>query len=292
MSIIDAHVHLWLQQQGSLNGRPVLSLTGGKSDFGGEVRQMMPPYMLTGANTAEMLLANMDYAGVWGAVATQEIIDGDQNGYLLSVREKYPERFRITAYYNDGCKLETAGFDGIKLCACRLKDPDLTHCAHVFETAEKNDLFVAVELADGDAQTGALLEMARQYPGCRIVIGHFGMVTRPGWQEQIRLAREKNVFIESGGITWLFHKEFYPYPGAVRAVREAAEICGFEKLMWGSDYPRTMTEITYKMSFDFIEKTDALTPEQKRLFLCENARRFFRFGAPEELPKVKNMLED
>ena len=25
--------------------------------------------------------------------------------------------------------------------------------------------------------------------------------------------------VESGGITWLFHNEFYPYPGAVRAIR-------------------------------------------------------------------------
>lgn len=26
----------------------------------------------------------------------------------------------------------------------------------------------------------------------------------------------------------------------------ASEICGFDKLMWGSDYPRTIVEITYK----------------------------------------------
>ena len=55
------------------------------------------------------------------------------------------------------------------------------------------------------------------------------MVTRDGWTEQIKLAKNKNVRIESGGITWLFNEEFYPYPSAVRAIKEAADMiksCG------------------------------------------------------------------
>ena len=61
---IDAHVHLWECQNGIVGGRPVVSVGNGKSDFGGEIRQMMPPYMEDGRNTAERLIANMDYAGV------------------------------------------------------------------------------------------------------------------------------------------------------------------------------------------------------------------------------------
>jgi len=73
--IIDAHAHLWKTQKGMVNGKPVYSIGGGKSDFGGAVRQMMPPYMTDGENTAERFIANMDYAGVSGAVITQEYID-------------------------------------------------------------------------------------------------------------------------------------------------------------------------------------------------------------------------
>ena len=82
--IIDAHAHLWDPQAGRVNGKPVVPLTGGKSDFGGELRQMMPPYMLDGRNTVEMLMANMDYARVSGCVITQEYIDGNQDAYLLA----------------------------------------------------------------------------------------------------------------------------------------------------------------------------------------------------------------
>ena len=117
------------------------------------------------------------------------------------------------------------------------------------------------------------------------------MVTRPGWLSQIKLARHEHVYIESGGITWLFNDEFYPFPSAVRAIKEAAELVGMEKLMWGSDYPRTITAITYKMSYDFIEKTKELSDNDKRLFLGENARQFFGFGELPSLPYIKNMSE-
>lgn len=117
------------------------------------------------------------------------------------------------------------------------------------------------------------------------------MVTFPGWTEQIKLARYSNVFIESGGITWLFNDEFYPFKGAVRAIREAAGLVGMEKLMWGSDYPRTITAITYRMSYDFVVKSNELSDEEKSLFVGGNAKAFYGFGALPVLPYIKNMSE-
>ncbi len=83
--------------------------------------------------------------------------------------------------------------------------------------------------------------------------------------------------IESGGITWLFNSEFYPFDGAVRAIREAADAVGMDKLMWGSDYPRTITAITYRMSYDFIIKVTLMTTDEKRAFLGEKCKTFLRF---------------
>ncbi|MGN0527750.1 MAG: amidohydrolase family protein, partial [Eubacterium sp.] len=72
--------------------------------------------------------------------------------------------------------------------------------------------------------------------------------------------------------------------------REAIDICGIEKLMWGSDYPRTMVEITYKMSFDFILKSTELTETEKEKFLFNNAKEFYGFNGLYECKKIKNML--
>ena len=171
-----------------------------------------------------------------------------------------------------------------------MKDPDLTKILPVFKAVESRDMFISIDMADGDIQTGSLQEVIDECPGLRIAIGHFGMVTRPGWLEQIKLAKNKNVFVESGGLTWLFHNEFYPYPSAVKAIKEAAAICGFEKLMWGSDYPRTMTDITYTMAVRFIEETAKLTDEEKKAFLGGNALKFYGFDFKEPLKPIDNML--
>ena len=290
--MIDAHVHLWEKQQGRVNGLPVYSLGGGLSRFGSEVRQMLPPYMADGVNSAERLLACMNFAQVAAAVVTQEYIDGSQDVYLRRVRLENPERFRVTALYEEKPLPEDlSGFDGIKICGGRLADPDLTKCADVFSRAVAEDKFIAIDMAGGDVQCASLREMALQFPSLRIAVGHFGMVTVPRWQEQIRLARLPNVSVESGGITWLFNSEFYPYPSAVRAILEARDLCGIEKLMWGSDYPRTMTAITYRMSWDFIEKSPLLTREEKLRFLHQNAETFYRFSSLPEMPYIHHMAE-
>lgn len=290
--IIDAHAHLWKKQNGIVNGKPVYDVGGGKSDFGGEIRQMMPAYMTDGENSGERLIANMDYALVNGAVITQEYIDGNQDSYLLSVRNKYPNRIRICALYEENKMGDISGFDGIKICASRLKDKNLLNHLHPFELADKTGKFISIDLADGDEQTEMMQKIIDIFPDLKVAIGHFGMVTREGWLEQIKLAKNKNVFVESGGITWLFNSEFYPYPSAVEAIKEAAEIVGFDKLMWGSDYPRTMTAITYKMSYDFVKKTKEISEENKKLFLFENAKNFYGFDNLPLLEKVKNMVED
>jgi len=287
---IDAHVHLWAKQQGIAGGRPVYSVGNGKADFGGEIRQMMPPYMDDNRNSAERLIANMDYARVNGAVITQEYIDGNQDIYLLLSKEKYRGRLKICSLYEERDDFRVEGFDGIKICAGRLKNPDLREHMDVFKTADRLGKFVSIDMADGDAQVESMQAVIDECPDLRVAIGHFGMVTTEGWERQIALAKNKNVYIESGGLTWLFHKEFYPYPSAVDAILTARDICGMDKLMWGSDYPRTMTDITYIMAVRFIEETDKLTEAEKQAFLGGNAMRFYGFDFKEPMPFIDNML--
>lgn len=289
-AIIDAHVHLWEKQNGRVNGKPVYGIGNGKCNFGGEVRQMMPPYMIDNENTVERLVANMDYAGVGAAVVTQEYIDGNQDEYLLEARKKYPDRIRITSLYEENDGFLTENVDGVKICAGRLADKDLTKLLPVFKRVEKAGKFISIDMADGAEQTADLQYLISQCPELRIAIGHFGMVTTDGWQKQIELAQNRNVYIESGGLTWLFHKEFYPYPSAVDAILEARDICGMEKLMWGSDYPRTMTDITYIMAVRFIIETTKLTDAEKAAFLGENAKRFYGLSEVKPLPAIVNML--
>ena len=309
-TIIDAHSHLWLRQDTTWNGQVIRTTRNGRSLFLGQEVQMLPPFMTDGRNTAEVFLANMDYAQVAAAVVVQEFIDGLQNDYLAQVQQQYPDRFFCYAmadYLKDGFYkhalnlLAVKGFQGLAIPAHRLLGRSLTsdEMMKTFRLMEANHKKLSITLADGDRQVDELREVIVECPRLQIAIGHLGMADQPktpcwensSWRRQILLAQHQQVMIETGGITWLYNDEFYPYPSAVRAIRAAADLVGWDKLMWGSDYPRTITAITYRMSYDFITKSHELTDDQKRLLLGDNARRFYGFTQLPDLPYIKNMSE-
>ena len=305
MNIIDAHSHLWLRQDATWNGLRISPLPNGRSMFLGEERQMLPPFMIDGVNSAEVFLSNMNYAQVGAAVVVQEFIDGIQNDYLMEVAQKYPDRFFVCGmcdyfhpgFYEQAVSLIAQGFKGIAIPGHRLLTDEgrvmlnSAEMIRMFRYMEQHHVILSVTLADGDLQVGEMEEVISECPQLRIAIGHFGMPTVEGWREQLLLARHEHVMLESGGITWLYNEEFYPYPSAIKVIREAIDTVGADKLMWGSDYPRTITAITYRMSYDFVLKTEVLSDKEKRLFLGENARRFYGFENLPELPYIKNMSE-
>ena len=279
---IDAHSHLWLKQDTTVDGKRILSLKNGRSIFMDEEVQMVPPFMIDSVNSAEVFLSNMNYAQVGAAVVVQEVIDGNQNEYLTQVQQQYPDRFFCMgmAWNLDEAKAVCkAGLKGIAFPGHRMHEP-LQTLMPVFKFMEGKGMILSMCLGDDEAQIAQMAEVIQECPKLKVAIGHFGMPTTPSFKSQVMLARQgDNVMIESGGITWLYNPEFYPYPTAVRRIREAAEWVGMERLMWGSDYPRTITAITYR--------SDA----EKVAFLGQNAQRFYGFENLPELPYVKNMSE-
>lgn len=306
MKIIDAHTHLWLAQDVVIDGKIVRTTYNGRSVFMGEERQMLPPFMIDGRNSAEVLLSNMDYAQVSAAVVTQELIDGCQNDYLQQVYTAYPDRFKVCGlvdYFISGFAdearglIEERGFHGIAIPAHRLRTS--THYVPLnggemmamFAMLERNGAFVSLCLSDEPKQLAEAEDVIKAFPKLKIAVGHFGMLTGRNWEQQIRLAGYPEVYIELGGVTWLLHDEFYPFPSAIQAIRQAIEWVGVDKLMWGSDYPRTITAITYRMSYDFIIKSNQLTDDEKANLMWRNASRFYGFGELKDLPYIKNMSE-
>ena len=47
--------------------------------------------------------------------------------------------------------------------------------------------------------------------------------------------------------------------------------------MWGSDWPRTMVDFTYRQSLDFIRDDDSIDDNDKQAFLGKNAERLYGF---------------
>ena len=124
--IIDAHSHLWLRQDTTVDGKRILSLKNGRSIFMDEEVQMLPPFMVDGVNSAEVFLSNMNYAQVAAAVVVQEVIDGCQNDYLTEVQQRYPDRFFCMGMAWDAEQAQAvcdAGLRGIAIPGHRVHEP-------------------------------------------------------------------------------------------------------------------------------------------------------------------------
>ena len=294
--IIDAHSHLWLRQDTIVDGQAIRTLgkNGSRSLFFGEERQMLPPFMIDGRNTAEVFLSNMDYAQVSAAVVVQEVIDGCQNDYLIEVQRQWPDRFfcmGMCRTVEEAARLKAAGLKGIAIPGHRISTP-LHDMMPMFKYMEREGMVLSMCLGEDERQIAEMGEIIEECPNLKVAIGHFGMVTTSAFESQVKLAlRGKNVMIESGGITWLYNSEFYPFLSAVRSIKQAADWVGIDRLMWGSDYPRTITAITYRMSYDFILKSREIGDADKAAFLGGNAKKFYCFDKLVELPYIKNMSE-
>ncbi|MFA6471220.1 MAG: amidohydrolase family protein [Candidatus Latescibacterota bacterium] len=309
MVIVDAHMHLWDHIDGFL-GAPVRSIGNGQVTLGSQKMMGMPPYLLDGRCTWEIALSVMDAAGVYAAVVTQEYLDGNQNAYLAEAEKKNPERLfvhglldffhpeRLSEEFEE--VMREYEFKGIKVPAMNLpkagpriflNDPK---CMTVFEKMEKRGMVLSIDLHPSDCQVEEMREVARSFPRLTVTLGHFAMANREGWLKQMSLAKEPNVYVESGGITWLYRLDGPPFPGAQEAFRIAAEHVGADKLMWGSDHPRTMVDFTYEQALDFLlDGCPFFSDTQKKAILGETALRIYGIKKPLQEPsRMKKITED
>jgi predicted TIM-barrel fold metal-dependent hydrolase len=292
--IIDAHMHVWEKVHGTIaNEIPVSPLSNGMIRLGDKEFLGMPAYMIDCAARAEFAVAEFDAAGIDVGVVVQDFLDGEQNDYLRAIVAQFPNRFLIHALPNywrlDNVVqeaerlLSTDEFCGMKLPAEHLLNKILLDdclLMPIWEKLEACQKVLAVDLSEGENQVAEMESILSRCPKLRVAIGHFGMVNRRGWPGQLKLARFENVYLETGGIIWLYRHEGFPFPGAIEAIRRAMEEVGVEKLMWGSDWPRTMVDFTYRQSLEFIRHSADLNDHDKALVLGENARRLYQLEEP------------
>ena len=184
--IIDAHSHLWLRQDTMVGGQAIRTLekNGSRSLFFGEERQMLPPFMIDGRNTAEVFLSNMDYAQVAAAVVVQEVIDGCQNDYLTEVQSKWPDRFfcrGMCCTEEEAARLKAAGLKGIAIPGQRIPTP-LHDMMPMFKYMEREGMVLSMCLGEDERQIAEMGEVIEECPHLKVAIGHFGMVTTSAFE--------------------------------------------------------------------------------------------------------------
>lgn len=288
LPIIDAHMHLWDRVHGHMNGSiPVQPLSNGMIRIGDAAMLGMPASMLDCRALAEYFLAEMDATGVSAGVVVQEYLDGEQNDYLLSVAEQYPDRFFMHGLPNwfkpDDItdEIETLlnkGFRGIKLPANHLIDQielDAPRLMPAYRQIVMADAVLAVDLSFDQQQVPAFRRVLDANPTMKVAVGHFGIPNRGGWPGQLKLGEYENVYLETGGIVWLYRNEGVGFESALDVIEQAIEHIGADKIMWGSDWPRTMTDFTYAQSLEFLCDAKRFSPDVLDRLLGGNAQQLY-----------------
>lgn len=292
--IVDAHMHIWNYLHGRIGANtPLIGLTNGRVKIGDTELLGMPATFTDSLALAERFVAEMDAAGVDAGIVVQEHMDGLQNDYCLEAQQKFPGRFfchglpdyfQPDSFESQCHKLFDQGFRGIKMCAGHLLNAGIALDADAFMPVWKfmarHGHILAVDLSEGDTQVPQMRRILEQSPDLKVAIGHFGMPTRGGWPAQLDLCRYKNVHIETGGIIWLYRNQGYPFEGALDAICHARDAVGIDKLMWGSDWPRTMVDFTYRQSLSFLQLAGSLNAAEKHAILGDNAARLYNLPAP------------
>ncbi len=298
--IIDCHMHLWETAAGAdLVPRDY----GRFASRDGTLHQMLPVSFVDSSSPAELALAHMDWLGIDRGVVVQEWMDGRQDAYLSGVARRYPDRFSLMglldlndpenapAYIED--IVRRLSLDGVKVIPGQNRDVRLddARLRKVWRSCAALGVPAVMHLPPGEAALAEVETIVRDEPSFRLVVAHLGLPPADGWQRQVALGRLPNVFIDASGLTALFAHEGYPFPGAQKAIREALDIVGPGKIMWGSDYARCLVDVSYKEILDLFRKEcPFLTAAERAGILGETAARVYRFGGTRSPLGTRRLL--
>lgn len=292
--IIDAHAHIFPQINGFVGERSTAGLRYGKMLIGNEEFQLMPPLGEHTVHTVEMMIAQMNGAGVDRAVLMQGPFYGECNDYVLESVRKYPRRLTAMAYLDPWEKeakhsfsrvIETGGFSGIKLeCSsatglmAKYKRMQLAsyELQWLWTELERRRLTLALDLGKPDAwsyQTAAVRQIANRHPELKIVIAHLGQPspqlaaqhdTKERWIEQIELGLLPNVWFDTAALPAYYLEDQFPFPSVADVIKEVINRIGADKVMWGTDIPGLLTTASYpqlvdmaKLHFSFLHPEDS-----------------------------------
>ncbi len=304
--IVDAHAHICREFCGRTQNGDTRSLTYGRVAIGEREIQFVPPYQGKTQFTAEMLLANLDWAGVDRAILLQGPTYGECNEYVAQALGTYCPRFTGAAYLDPweadadsnydriiaaGCfraiKLECAVESG--LCGihpgARLDDPEIEW---LWVRMEGDRIVLVLDLgaiATASYQTDAVERIVSTYPHLRIVVAHLGQPTLEAeadaklwsdWERQVDLGTRENVWFDTSALPAKVEREGYPYPSVERYLRFAVDRIGVSKLMWGSDQPGLLSQLSLpqlvKLGHRHIR---FLAEDEQRMIMGETAVRVF-----------------
>ena len=149
-----------------------------------------------------------------------------------------------------------------------------------FALLEKHDLSFELQVYAGQAAYAA--ELVKAFPNVRMILVHAGMLTErtPQAIEQWRsalttLAAFPNVHVKLSGLG--MYSQGITFAQARQVIRDAIQIFGIERTIYGSNFPLEKLHISYADFFGIYRAVlSEYTESQQRAVLHDNAAKFYR----------------
>ncbi len=214
-----------------------------------------------------------------------------ENEYVAKLVKMWPERF-VGFGSVDVCrgkqyiertirKIKRLGLKGVKvLPTAQFFNPvldkevvdtlfylcEMENLAVIYHTGCDVGAFELPHLSD-NANPILLNGVLDNYPKLKIILSHFGSYSarypKIWFKECVEIMKKyDNTYADTAAVPYLLEDE--------RAVEKIRTEVGFERVLFGSDYPAVILA-TIKDEKDIIEGSSLLTPEEKDFVLYENA---------------------
>lgn len=301
MKLIDSHIHICENLNGFGSRGELRCIGGGFVQYAdGSSFQMFPPELGETGVSPEAVLRAMDREGIEKAVILQGNFIGPQNLYTWDAIQKYPERFTGAACYDPFCRksedvrrhlFEELGFqivkfevsDGSGLMSYHREfalDGDMMEEALSYAEAHGVTAVFDIGRRGGCCwQPQALARAVKRHPNMQFVVCHLlapqGRGYEEEWREGIKALNQENVVFDLASLPSNQKPEGYPYPTAVWFIREALNILGPGRLMWGSDLPSNLCRESYTHLYDYILNSAEFTDGEKEEILSGTAERIY-----------------
>jgi hypothetical protein len=263
---------------------------------------MLPPTCADSTFPVEALIELMDRENVAQAVLLQNPTLGTCNEYIRTCVERFPGRFCRTIQVDpraaeapalirqfaspkqNTLKLELSydwGWTGL-YPDFQIDEPGM---CPIWEAVSDCGLEVVIDPGppgNPGYQVEAVEALTSRMPATRFVIEHLGYLmadqesdVRARHRQLLELGRKPNVWLGLSAVPILL-EDIYPCPRSVGLLREAVELAGAKKLLWGSDLPVTFSMHTYRQLVEWVRRAATFLSEaQIKQILHDNARTVF-----------------
>jgi L-fuconolactonase len=241
--------------------------------------------------SVETLLSLMQANNVSRTVIIQVIHYKWDNSYLASVLKRYPDQFHGVCRVNpedpaapDRLTRLTheQGFHGVRISPSAGLDGDWIRGPLMPPLWRRCDqLKVPMTLLAPVTRMPDLIPLIEQNPDLIVVIDHMADSSLDQPQQLdllLALARYPRVFVKISHM-WSLSKQPYPYADAMAQARRLHQTFGAERLMWGTDWPVSLKNLTYAQAVAlFRNHLDFLSPEDHSQILYKTVQQVWPFG--------------